>query len=117
MEPGSSRGHYRQEFTYEWLAALANDRETAGVYVLRTWDYRGLKHAICIDARYWPSLIYDCAEPHPLKLEREALLLCCGDGNPRDFNKFDDVRRVLRVGRTDEELVLASRLACTATLV
>lgn len=39
-------------------------------------------------------MIYNFLKPYTLKLSRDALHVCFGDGNPADFYKFYDVHLV-----------------------
>ena len=68
-------------------------REVEGVFVLRLIDKSRSSHAICIDTREDPGLVYDCSESFAMKLCDESISLCVGDGE--ELQEIDDVRRVI----------------------
>ena len=80
-----------------WLLRLP--RGQASVYVLRITDVIHLRHAVCIDARTEPGLIYDCAERFAMQLKDTSLRLCCPAADPTKFQYFDDVRFLRRTTR------------------
>ncbi|CDF33335.1 unnamed protein product [Chondrus crispus] len=93
----SSRLPLWRSSAFSWLLRLP--REQAGVYVLRITDVNHLQHAVCIDARTEPALIYDCAERFAMQLKDTSLRLCCPAADPTKFQYFDDVRLLRRTAR------------------
>ena len=73
-----------------WLVCMP--RGQAGVYVLRITDVNHLRHAVCVDARTEPGLIYDCAERFAMQPKDTSLRLCCPAADPTKFQYFKDMR-------------------------
>lgn len=89
------RSTNRSECNFSWLSQLASAPKTRTMYLLRTIDGHGLKHAVCLDACEQATLLYDCGEPYPFDLSLNSLCRCCVEGRPGYLNYFD----VLRVAR------------------
>ena len=81
-----------------WFLRLFRGSQ-AGVYVLRITDIHHVQHAVCVDARMEPALIYDCAERYATQLKDTSLHLFCPAGDPNKFHYFDDVRLLSRTNR------------------
>lgn len=65
------------------------------VYVLTVADTSGSKHAICLDARVSPVLIYDDAESKAIKFTQpDVLNICCPSPNKDEYAHFQDLRTV-----------------------
>lgn len=78
-----------------YLMRLADNPETSKVYILSVVDSSGAKHAICLDARYSPPLIFDCAERKVMEFRRpEVLSICCPSPKKNEYDYFDDLRVV-----------------------
>ncbi|CDF38263.1 unnamed protein product [Chondrus crispus] len=96
----SARSPLWRSSDVSWLLRLSTSVE-AGVYVLRLNDIHRFQHAICLDARSEPALIYDCAERYAMQLTSSSLRLCCPAGDPTKFQYFDDMRVVHRMAKRD----------------
>ena len=82
--------------------SLASNPETQGVYIVRIHDVYDRKHAVCLDLRSSPGIIYDSAEAYALTLCEESFRMCCGEADPAKYKGFDDLRlvRVIQESRT-----------------
>ena len=69
------------------------NRTEPGVFLLRIAETQGALHAVCVDNRSAPGMIFDCVEREALELSSEALKLCVGSGAV--LKGIDDVRRVV----------------------
>lgn len=78
-----------------WLTSLKTNPNTIAVYLARVLDHTGAMHAICIDARTKDPIMYDCAKVYAMKLSVSNMRICFGEGNPSDFYRVDDDRRVV----------------------
>ena len=77
------------------LLELPENSETQGVYLARVSDVHGRRHAVAIDAKSSPGLIFDSAEEFAMDLNEESFKLCCGEADPAFYHSFDDVRRIV----------------------
>ena len=87
----------------QWVWLREKLSREPDVYVVRVWSRDGLKHAISIDSRTKPGLIYDSSEAFVMSLESRAFFLGCSTSKSSDLSAFDDLRRVRREGSNTEE--------------
>jgi len=77
-------------------AAFFLRRRRPGVYVLRVADSGGNQHAICIDNREEPGLIYDSSEEYAMILSGDSLRVCVEKDT--EYSGVDDIRAVVQNG-------------------
>lgn len=73
----SSSCEVRTEFDFEWLSGFCKDPDTESVYLQRTFDVEGRKHAICLEVRVTTAQIFDCAEDLSMRHMKEYRRLFC----------------------------------------
>lgn len=79
-------------FHCSWPSNWYRHMQTSGVYSIRIVAGSILKYAVCFYVSNHSLSIFDCSERHPMRLTPTSLQLCCGNGYPSDFSRFDDVR-------------------------
>jgi len=63
---------------------------------VRRSDSGGNQHAICIDNREEPGLIYDSSEEYAMILSGDSLRVCVGKDT--EYSGVDDIRAVVQNG-------------------